>query len=364
HPVVNLPQKALSILPGQNVSVFCNATGHPVPTIQWVRTDSQQKMKSEEDSTLVLENVMPSDGGFYSCIASNVVGTATEDFQLIILIHRTSLEDGGSSITHYILQWKKLSEDSWSQSAVENKYPLMIKGLEPYTEYLVRVAAKNSHFQGNFSKEYSVFTQSQWEPDSPVLSLSEKKLEKNSVSIPIKQLKAGLSPILHYVVRYKGNKENEEWTEDRIPGNSSRIHLKGLQYNADYQMEVYAVNHNGTSSPAKVNFTVPQPVSQPALGKGGVVGIVMFIFLMLMMSVDAFCCYTNHCGLLNFVARKLFRHKVPVMDEEANNSNGDMKLSGLTLPRGSIPKLQAPNGAANGVHTEVTCDKAPLTKFE
>jgi len=66
-------------------------------------------------------------------------------------------------------------------------------------------------------------------------------------------------------------------------------------------------------------------VSQPLLGKGGVVGIVMFIFLLLMISVDAFCCYTNHCGLLNFLARKQFGHKVPEskrMDEEANNSNG------------------------------------------
>lgn len=42
------------------------------------------------------------------------------------------------------------------------------------------------------------------EPDSPVLSLNEKKLEKNSVSIPIKQLKDGGSPVLHYLVRYKG----------------------------------------------------------------------------------------------------------------------------------------------------------------
>lgn len=36
-----------------------------------------------EGSKLILENVMPSDGGLYSCTASNTVGTATEDFQLI-----------------------------------------------------------------------------------------------------------------------------------------------------------------------------------------------------------------------------------------------------------------------------------------
>lgn len=36
-----------------------------------------------EVSELIFENVMPSDGGLYSCTASNTVGTATEDFQLI-----------------------------------------------------------------------------------------------------------------------------------------------------------------------------------------------------------------------------------------------------------------------------------------
>ncbi|XP_051721043.1 neural cell adhesion molecule 1-like isoform X2 [Ctenopharyngodon idella] len=343
HPTIDLDPRKLTVIPGESGSVLCNATGHPTPTIQWVRKATQEKMTSVEGSELILENVMPSDGGLYSCIASNPVGTTIEDFQLItwpgapaqfsvaagssssVLIQTVSVQDGGSSITQYILQWKKPSDETWSQSVVKPTNPLVITGLEPYTEYSVRFAAKNSHYQGNFSTERRIFTQSEREPDSPVLSLSEKKLEKNSISIPIKQLKDGGSPIQHYIVRYKGNQENDEWAENKFPGNSSRIQLNGLQYNAEYQMEVYAVNRNGSSSPAKINFTVPQPVSQPMLGKGGVVGIVIFIFLVLMVAVDAFCCYTNHCGLLNFLARKLFGHKLPDstgMDEEANNSNG------------------------------------------
>ncbi|XP_051721040.1 neural cell adhesion molecule 1-like isoform X3 [Ctenopharyngodon idella] len=343
RPIIDLDPSKLTVIPGESGSVLCNATGHPTPTIQWVRKATQEKMTSVEGSELILENVMPSDGGLYSCIASNPVGTTIEDFQLItwpgapaqfsvaagssssVLIQTVSVQDGGSSITQYILQWKKPSDETWSQSVVKPTNPLVITGLEPYTEYSVRFAAKNSHYQGNFSTERRIFTQSEREPDSPVLSLSEKKLEKNSVSIPIKQLKDGGSPIQHYIVRYKGNQENDEWAENKFPGNSSRIQLNGLQYNAEYQMEVYAVNRNGSSSPAKINFTVPQPVSQPMLGKGGVVGIVMFIFLVLMVAVDAFCCYTNHCGLLNFLARKLFGHKLSDskgMDEEANNSNG------------------------------------------
>ncbi|XP_050987669.1 neural cell adhesion molecule 1 isoform X3 [Labeo rohita] len=341
RPTVVLDQTKLAVNPGEYVSVICNATGHPTPTIQWVRKTTKEKMTNEEESELILENVMPSDGGLYSCIASNTAGTNVEDFQLItwpgtptkfsvapglsssVIIQTASVQDGGSSITQYILQWKKPSEDIWKQVFVTPTNPLMIRKLEPYTEYSVRFAAKNSHFQGNFSTEHKIFTHSQREPDSPVLSLSEKKLDKNSVSIPIKQLKDGGSPVLYYIVRYKGSKENEEWTKKEIPGNSTQIKLNNLQYNANYQMEVYAVNRNGSSSTAKVNFTVPQPVSQPAIGKGGVVGIVMFVFLVLMVSVDAFCCYTNHCGLLNFLARKLFVHKmsdIKGIDEEANNS--------------------------------------------
>lgn len=380
RPTVALDESRLTLLPGETGSVLCNATGHPAPTIQWVRKTSQAKMTSVRGSELILENVTPSDGGFYSCMASNVAGTTTKDFQLItspetptkftmaagssssIVIQSAKVQDGGSPVTHFILEWKKPSEDDWSQVTIKSTSPLVIKALEPYTEYAIRFAAKNAFYQGNFSVEQRIFTESQREPSTPVLSLNEKKLEKNSVSIPINQLNDG-EPTLHYVIRYRVNKENEEWTENQIPGNESVIYLGNLQYNADYQMEVFAVNHNGSSSPANVNFTIPQPVSQSSLGKGGVVGIVMFVFLVVMSSVDAFCCYTNRCGLINFIARKLFGHKESdskVMDEEANNANGDMKLSGLELPRGSIPKLQTSNGTVNGVHS----DKAPLTKFE
>ena len=46
------------------------------------------------------------------------------------------------------------------------------------------------------------------------------------------------------------------------------------------------------------------------MGKGGIVGIVLFIFLMLLLAVDATCCYTNRCGLLMFLAVRLFGQKV------------------------------------------------------
>lgn len=53
------------------------------------------------------------------------------------------------------------------------------------------------------------------------------------------------------------------------------------------------------------------PPAKSAMTKGAVVGIVMIIFLVVFIAVDATCCYRNHCGLLMCIAVKLFGQKVP-----------------------------------------------------
>lgn len=59
--------------------------------------------------------------------------------------------------------------------------------------------------------------------------------------------------------------------------------------------------------------------------KGGVVGIVIVIFLVVFLAVDATCCYRNHCGLLMSIGVKLFGQKVPGLKTLGNaegNTNG------------------------------------------
>lgn len=97
------------------------------------------------------------------------------------------------------------------------------------------------------------------EPESPVLVASEGMVEGNVFSIPLIQLDRGGSPIIHYIVRYRVNKMDEDWRVKDLPSNSTVINLHDLQYKSDYHMEVLAVNSYGSSSPAKLNFNVPQP---------------------------------------------------------------------------------------------------------
>lgn len=74
--------------------------------------------------------------------------------------------------------------------------------------------------------------------------------------------------------------------------------------------------------PIAVIFFVTEVSS---MTKGSVVGIVMVIFVVVFLVVDATCCYRNRCGLLMSIAVKLFGQKVPglkMVEEGDGNTNG------------------------------------------
>ncbi|XP_063055524.1 neural cell adhesion molecule 1 isoform X2 [Engraulis encrasicolus] len=393
HPVVILSETEVRVKPTEMVSVSCNITGKPTPTLNWIKkgSDGITGLRSSgrirvEGSDLIIENVAPSDGGLYSCIANSSSGIQEEDFSLQTYPGKPTqvsvkegaaaatfslglpVVDGGSPITGYILQWRQSAQQEWNQTVIQATDPMVATPLLPYTKYSLRLAAQNAVGAGEFSDANDVRTLgARGEPDKPFLTDDGIVFEDNIARIPFKQLDTGGSPISSYMVRYKSSKD-DEWREKDLLRNATEIYLHDLKYSSDYHLEIIAQNPKGPSMPATLNFTVPQPsaATKAGLGKGGVVGIVMFIFLILLIAVDATCCYTNRCGMLMFLAVKLFGQKVPgAKGMEEGDTNGiDMKVNGVESPRGSIPKEQAPNGQSKGAQSEVTCDKAPLTKFE
>nr|XP_023844502.1 neural cell adhesion molecule 1-like isoform X1 [Salvelinus alpinus] len=363
HPVAVLSQEKMKVEPGQTLSVSCNVSGHPMPALQWVRKTNNDhlltvdagggRVRMEDGYVLVIDNVTPSDGGLYSCMAISPAGNASTDFSLQTWpgkasqvsgtpgptsVHFTlgaSLVDGGSPITHFTLQWKTGRENNWQERVIQSTDPLVITDLIPYTSYSVRFAPRNHLGQGGFSDALTVRTQGiRGEPDRPVLVASKGKVEGNMFSITLTQLDSGGSPIIHYIVRYRVNKVDEDWKVKDLPSNSTVINLHDLQYKSDYHMEVLAVNSYGSSSPAKLNFNVPQPVAKMnkgGMGKGAVAGIVMLIFLVLLIAVDATCCYINRCGMLMFLAVKVFGQKVP---GKKTVEEGDCTCNGKMSPIG------------------------------
>ena len=97
---------------GNSVTFECSATGIPVPVITWLRNrkeliqnDSRVTIRNssapvsfmkvdseivfEVSRTLTLDNTGESDSGLYECRATNVAGTNTDSFEVIVNVQST-----------------------------------------------------------------------------------------------------------------------------------------------------------------------------------------------------------------------------------------------------------------------------------
>lgn len=55
---------------------------------------------------------------------------------------------------------------------------------------------------------------------------------------------------------FSQNKEAAEWKENQLSSDADAITLQDLSFSSDYQLEVKAINANGSSIPATFNFTI------------------------------------------------------------------------------------------------------------
>lgn len=49
-----------------------------------------------------------------------------------------------------------------------------------------------------------------------------------------------------------------EWVEMELPSDADSINLKDLTFGSGYQLEIMAINANGSSMPATLNFTIAE----------------------------------------------------------------------------------------------------------
>lgn len=390
--IVSAEQQSASV--SERVSVSCNVSGHPHPELHWLNKLNGQPIVQDAgrvrvvDGVLLIDDIVPSGGGLYSCMAVSSSGNASRDVAIqtqpgpplylsvspgptsVLFSLKTLPVSGGAPITSFVLQWRQSLNKQWNEITVSASDALAITSLRPYTKYRVRLAALNAVGVGEFSDIHNIRTLGMHgEPDSPVLLTDRIKIEGNSFFIPLKQTDDGGSPLLSFSVRYKQDKEAAEWKEMQLSRNADSVFLQNLSFGSDYDMEVKAINANGSSIPARFNFTVAeQPFKGSSMTKGSMIGIVLVIFLVVFIAVDATCCYRNRCGLLMTIAVKIFGQKVPglkVLEEGDANVNG-VKLKGITS-RGSshqLAQLALQASKDLGQCKDGSCDKAPLTKNE
>ena len=85
--IVTHPQN-ITTREGQNVTLCCNATGNPAPTISWYKNgyhinNSFSTIFSPNHEQLTIRNVNRIDRGDYTCRAKNRAGTDTSNASTI-----------------------------------------------------------------------------------------------------------------------------------------------------------------------------------------------------------------------------------------------------------------------------------------
>ena len=63
------------IIEGGNLTLTCNASGFPAPTVYWVKTGTEDRFN---ETKLVFPNINRSEAGEYTCFASTPCNTSTE----------------------------------------------------------------------------------------------------------------------------------------------------------------------------------------------------------------------------------------------------------------------------------------------
>lgn len=83
------PVEPVTVVQGSLVTLTCEARGVPPPTLTWMKDGQPLSLHRNllldgEETRLQLPDVAPSDGGLYSCVASNQAGSSTKSFNLTV----------------------------------------------------------------------------------------------------------------------------------------------------------------------------------------------------------------------------------------------------------------------------------------
>ena len=86
-----------NVTAGESFTLLCNATGYPVPSIEWTLNGTSYIIEDpsivtimpteglrSNSSNLTITSAMTNDTGIYDCVASNVVNNDTQDADVTV----------------------------------------------------------------------------------------------------------------------------------------------------------------------------------------------------------------------------------------------------------------------------------------
>ena len=102
------PVEPVTVVQGSLVTLTCEARGVPPPTLTWLKDGQPLSLHRNllldgRETRLQLPDVAPSDGGLYSCVASNQAGSSTKSFNLTVLGTTHTIKQCWTRLGHFLL---------------------------------------------------------------------------------------------------------------------------------------------------------------------------------------------------------------------------------------------------------------------
>ncbi|RDD47522.1 Hemicentin-1 [Trichoplax sp. H2] len=295
----------------QTITLNCNATGNPVPTIVWLK-DGQPLLNSQGSGPQLIFNSLASDDeGIYQCRFSNVAGYALSDpsrlrvysipefinytSQLVISQGRTiQLHCIGSSIPKPTISW--LRNGTILSSNLSSELILQAAEIKLYSSTLSIIKSQITD-AGNYQCLISnLFTTSRSQNIPVVILVFIVKLNCNNelaLPSPVSQIRSsnlsatgftlhwtppkfdGYTPITNYIIQLLNDRNQSvihyncqnRRIVDRCVVNSSLIVIDGLHPYSRYLIKVWAVNKIGESQSQEISIKTDETAPGDSVAK-------------------------------------------------------------------------------------------------
>lgn len=288
--------QAVVVNAGETFRLEAAVYGKPVPTIHWLKEGQEiteaarlEVKNTEFIACLVVKEAIRVDGGQYTLLVKNVGGEKSVNINVKVLDRpgppdgpisiygvtsekcsiawKPPLQDGGSDISHYIVERRETSRLVWT--VVEPKVQtlnLKITKLLPGNEYIFRVIPVNKYGVGEPLESEPMIARNPFVTSSPPTEVEVSTVTKDSMVVTWERpTNDGGSAIQGYVVE-KRDKDGVRWTRcNKRTVSELRFRVTGLLENHSYEFRVAAENAAGVGTPSapSVYYKALDPIFKP-----------------------------------------------------------------------------------------------------
>lgn len=286
----------ITVNAGETFILEAAVLGKPVPAMQWFKGDVEVEASARAETkntdfkaVLVVKDAIRVDGGQYTLHLTNVGGTKSVPFNVRVLdrpgppdgpltvsnvtSEKCSLSwlppthDGGSSISHYVIEKRETSHLTWTVvtgdcGATMFKVTKLLKG----NEYIFRVMAVNKYGVGEPLESLPVIMRNPFVPPGPPRELEITNISRDSMTVCWTRPKTdGGSEIVGYIVE-KRDRAGVRWTKcNKRRITDLRFRVTGLTEDHEYEFRLSAENAAGVGqpSPPTVYYKACDPTFKP-----------------------------------------------------------------------------------------------------